>query len=95
MLTSKKPVPTMLLRVQAISWLIMTPSTLDGSYSSNGGACGSGQRALKRCSVRICRRDGMLQWPRAVSGGTATSPRELPEPLTVENICVDSSNWYI
>jgi hypothetical protein len=24
----------------------------------------------------------MLQWPKAESGGTATSPRELPEPLT-------------
>ncbi|CAN6339042.1 unnamed protein product [Urochloa humidicola] len=55
---------------------------VDGSFSSNGGTCGSDQRALRKCSVRICRRDGMLQWPRAASGGAATSPRELPEPLT-------------
>ncbi|CAL4897620.1 unnamed protein product [Urochloa decumbens] len=55
---------------------------VDSSFSSHGCACGSAKRALKSCSVRICRRDGMLQWPRAASGGTATSPRELPEPLT-------------
>jgi hypothetical protein len=56
---------------------------MDGSFSSNGDTSqGSTKRALRKCSVRICRRDGMLQWPKAESGGTATSPRELPEPLT-------------
>ncbi|CAM0147278.1 unnamed protein product [Urochloa decumbens] len=55
---------------------------VDSSFSSHGRACSSAKRALRSCSVRICRRDGMLQWPRAASGGMATSPRELPEPLT-------------
>lgn len=57
---------------------------IDGSFSSNGGAYDSAKMALRKCSVRICRRDGMLQWPLAASGGsgTTTSPRELPEPLT-------------
>uniref|UniRef100_K3ZCS4 PTC1-like winged helix-turn-helix domain-containing protein n=3 Tax=Setaria italica TaxID=4555 RepID=K3ZCS4_SETIT len=56
---------------------------IDGSFSSNGGAShGSAKRALRKCSVHICRRDGMLQLPRTASGDTATSPRELPEPLT-------------
>ncbi|CAN6357140.1 unnamed protein product [Urochloa humidicola] len=55
---------------------------VDCSFSSHGRACSSAKRALRSCSVRICRRDGMLQWPRAASDGTATSPRELPEPLT-------------
>ncbi|KAF8762978.1 hypothetical protein HU200_008825 [Digitaria exilis] len=57
---------------------------VDGSFSTNGGACdsASAEMALRKCSMRICRRDGMPQWPKAESGGTATSPRELPEPLT-------------
>ncbi|KAF8655648.1 hypothetical protein HU200_060966 [Digitaria exilis] len=57
---------------------------VDGSFNSNGGASdsASAEMALRKCSVRICRRDGMLQWPKPESGGTATSPRELPEPLT-------------
>ncbi|CAN6348576.1 unnamed protein product [Urochloa humidicola] len=55
---------------------------VDCSFSSHGRTCSSAKRALRSCSVRICRRDGMLQWPMASSGGTGTSPRELPEPLT-------------
>ncbi|KAG2630855.1 hypothetical protein PVAP13_3KG554200 [Panicum virgatum] len=55
---------------------------VDGNFSSNGGTSGSTKRALRRCSVRMHRRDGMLQWPTAASDGTTSSPRELPEPLT-------------
>ncbi|KAJ1266484.1 hypothetical protein BS78_08G154300 [Paspalum vaginatum] len=55
---------------------------VDGSFSSNSGSCGDGKSALRKYSVRVCRRDGMLEWPSAASGGTPSSPRELPEPLT-------------
>lgn len=55
---------------------------VDRSLSSNSSSCGVSKTAFRKCSVRICRRDGVLQWPRDASGGTASSPRELPEPLT-------------
>ena len=55
---------------------------VDGSFSSNSGSCGDSKSAFRKYSVRVCRRDGMLEWPSAASGGTPSSPRELPEPLT-------------
>ena len=61
---------------------LVDADAVDGSFSSNGGTSGSTKRALRRCSVRMRRRDGMLQWPTAASDGTTSSPSELPEPLT-------------
>jgi hypothetical protein len=61
---------------------LVNADAVDGSFSSNGGTSGSTKRALRTCSMRMRRRDGMLQWPTPASDGTATSPRELPEPLT-------------
>ncbi|PUZ67966.1 hypothetical protein GQ55_3G476700 [Panicum hallii var. hallii] len=61
---------------------LVNADAVDGSFSSNGGTSGSTKRALRTCSMRMRRRDGILQWPTPASDGTATSPRELPEPLT-------------